>query len=77
MPLTTWKIMVRRAEQARYHYVATHQKGRPPAVGEQIELVVEGQTITWTIAEISKDHSTREGIEVFTVRVDQTEGSTS
>lgn len=72
MPITTWKIMVRRANQAGYHYVATHQKGRAPSVGEQIELAVEGRTVKWTIAEIFKDHSTKDGIGVFTVRVDET-----
>jgi hypothetical protein len=41
-------------------------------VGEQVKLVVEGQTVKWTVAEIFKDHSTREGIDVFTVRVDET-----
>src|ERR1019366_5741465 len=41
MPITTWKIMVRRAHQAGYHYVATHQRGRAPSVGEQIELAVD------------------------------------
>jgi hypothetical protein len=69
--------MLRRADQANYHYVASHQRGRAPSVGEQIELTVEGRTIKWTIAEISKDHSTREGIEIYTVRVDESEGTTS
>jgi hypothetical protein len=72
MPLAVWKIMLRRDGQAGYHYVATHQKGWTPSVGEQIELVVEGQPVKMTIAETFKDHSTREGIDVFTVRVDET-----
>jgi hypothetical protein len=75
MPITTWKIMVRRAHQAGYHYVATHQKGRAPSVGEQIELAVEGRKLTWTVTEIFKDHSARAGIDVFTVRVDETDMS--
>jgi hypothetical protein len=71
MPLTTWKIMLRRVDQQGYHYVAAHQKGRAPIVGEHIELVVDGRTINWTVVEIFKDHSTRQGIDVFTVRVDE------
>jgi hypothetical protein len=77
MPITTWKIMLRRAGQAGYHYVATDQRGRAPSVGEQIELVVDGRTVKWTIAEIFRDHSTREGRDVFSVRVDETEGIAS
>jgi len=38
--------MVRRADQQGYHYVATHQKGRAPIVGEQIESTAEGRAIT-------------------------------
>jgi hypothetical protein len=73
MPIATWKIMVRRNDQAGYHYVATHQKGRDPTVGEEIELVDNERTVKWTVAEIFKEHSTRAGIDVFTVRVDETE----
>jgi hypothetical protein len=72
MPIVTWKIMLRRENQVGYHYLATEQKGWAPGVGEQVKLVVEGRTVKWTIAEIFKDHSTREGIDVFTVRVDET-----
>lgn len=72
MPIVTWKIMLRRANQVGYHYLATEQKGWTPSVGEQVKLVVEERMVTWTIAEIFKDHSTREGIDVFTVRVDET-----
>jgi hypothetical protein len=72
MPIVTWKIMLRRANQVGYHYLATEQKGWAPNVGEQVKLVVEGRTVKWTIAESFEDHSTREGIDVFTVRVDET-----
>jgi hypothetical protein len=72
MPIVTWKIMLRRASQVGYHYLATEQKGWAPSVGEQVKLVVEGRMVNWTIAEVFKDHSTREGIDVFTVRVDET-----
>jgi hypothetical protein len=72
MPIVTWKIMLRRANQVGYHYLATEQKGWAPSVGEQVKLVVEERMVTRTIAEIFKDHSTREGIDVFTVRVDET-----
>ena len=73
MPWATWKIMLRRANQAGYSYVATHQRGRATSVGEQIEIVVEGRTVSWTVAEVTKDHSTKGGKDVFTVRVDETE----
>ena len=73
MPLTTWKILLRRADQAGYHYVATYQRGREPVVGEHIERTVGDRTIKWTISEIFKDHSSRQGTVVFTVRVDETE----
>jgi hypothetical protein len=66
--------MLRRAGQHCYHYVATHQKGREPIVGEQIESMADGRAINWTVAEIFKDHSTRAGTDVYTVRVDETEG---
>jgi ABC-type polar amino acid transport system ATPase subunit len=72
MPITTWKIMLRRAGQAGYHYVSTHQRGWAPSVGEQVEFIVEGKTVKMTIAETFKDRSTKEGIDVFTVRVDET-----
>jgi hypothetical protein len=75
MPMVTWKIMLRRADQAGYDYVSTHQKGRAPIVGEQIQLVADGRTINWTVAEIIKEHTGRSGIEVFTVKVDETETS--
>jgi hypothetical protein len=77
MPMTTWKIMVRRADQQGYHYVATHQKGRAPIVGERIESTAEGRAISWTVVEIFKDHLTKQGVEVFTVRVDESEGATT
>jgi hypothetical protein len=71
MPITTWKITLRRAGQAGYHYVSTHQKGWTPSVGEQIDFIVEGKTVKMIIAETFKDRSTKEGIDVFTVRVDE------
>ena len=76
MPIATWKIMARLANQAGYHYAATEQKGWAPSVGEKIKVVVAGQTTWCVVAEISKDHSTRNGIDVFTVRVDE-QGSAS
>lgn len=48
MPLATWKIMLQRADQAGYHYVATQQRGRAPVEGEQIDHVVEGRKVKWT-----------------------------
>jgi hypothetical protein len=70
MPLTTWKILLSRADQAGYHYVATHQRGRAPIVGEQIERTVGERTVKWTISEIFKDASCR---PETAVRVDETE----
>ena len=77
MPITTWKIMLRRSGQQGYHYTATYQKGRAPIVGEQIESVADGRAIIWIVAEIFKDHSTRGGVDVFTVRVDETDVGTA
>jgi hypothetical protein len=71
MPIVTWKIMLRRANQDGYHYLA-EQRGWAPSLGEEVKLVVEGRTVKWTIVEIFKDHSTREGIDVFSVKVDET-----
>jgi hypothetical protein len=45
MPVTTWKIMARRAEKPTINYLATHQRGRAPAVGEELELVVEKRLV--------------------------------
>jgi hypothetical protein len=72
MPIVTWKIMLRRANQDGHHYLATEQRGWVPVLGEQVKLVVEGRTVKWTIVDIFKDHSTREGRDVFTVKVDET-----
>jgi hypothetical protein len=73
MPMVTWKIMLRRTNQAGYTYVATHQRAQAPSVGEQIQIVANGRTINWTVAEITKDHTTRAGIDCFTVMVEETE----
>jgi hypothetical protein len=75
MPLTTWKIMARRAEEPDYRYATTQQRGRAPVVGEEFELVVKNQMVKWTITEIFKDSSNR-GIDVFTVKVQEIERST-
>jgi hypothetical protein len=60
MPLTTWKTLLRRADQVGYHYVATFQRGREPEVGAHIERTVGDRTIKWTISEIFKDRSSRQ-----------------
>ena len=57
MPIVTWKILLRRANQEGYHYLATEQRGWAPSVGEEVKLVVEGRTVKWTIVEIFKDLS--------------------
>ena len=71
MPIVTWKIMLRRENQEGYQR-GTEQRGWAPIVGEQVKLVVEGRAVKLTIGDIFKDHSTREGIDVFTVKVDET-----
>jgi hypothetical protein len=68
IPLTIWKILLRRADQAGHHYVATYQRGRAPIVGEYIERTVGERTIKWTISEIFKNPSSIAGTAVFTVR---------
>jgi hypothetical protein len=72
MPLTTWKIMVRRADEPDYRYGGAQHRGRVPAVGEEIELVIHKRMVKRTISEVLKDSSNR-GIDVFTVRVDEQE----
>src|SRR5215469_15742885 len=82
MPITSWKIMVRRAEQAGYHYSATHKRGRysathkrgrAPSVGESIDLSIGEHQMRFTVTEVFKQHLAKDGFEVFTVMVDETE----
>ena len=73
MPITTWKLMVRRAEQAGYHYSATHKRGRAPSVGESIDLSIGERQMRFTVTEVFKQHLAKGGFEVFTVMVDETE----
>jgi hypothetical protein len=70
MPLVTWKIMMRRADQEGYHYLTTQQRGWAPTVGEEGKLAVEGRTVKWTIVEILRDNSLK--VDAFTVKVDET-----
>jgi hypothetical protein len=70
MPLVTWKIMLRRADQEGYHYLTTQQRGWAPTVGEEVRLAVEGRTVKWTIVEILRDNSLK--VDAFTVKVDET-----
>jgi hypothetical protein len=70
MPLVTWKIMLRRANQEGYHYLTTQQRGWAPTVGEEVKLAVDGRMVKWTIVEILKDNSLR--VDAFTVKVDET-----
>ena len=70
MPLVTWKIMLRRADQEGYHYLTTQQRGWAPTVREEVKLAVEGRTVKWTIVEIFKDNSLN--VDAFTVKVDET-----
>jgi hypothetical protein len=70
MPLVTWKIMLRRADQEGYHYLTTQQRGWAPTVGEEVKLAVEGRAVKWTIVEILKDNSL--SVDAFTVKVDET-----
>ena len=73
MPITTWKLMVRRAEQAGYHYSATHKRGRAPSVGESIDLSIGERQVRFKVTEVFKQHLAKGGFEVFTVMVDETE----
>jgi hypothetical protein len=70
MPLVTWKIMLRRANQEGYHYLTTQQRGWAPTVGEEVKLAVEGRMVKWTIVEILEDNSLK--VDAFTVKVDET-----
>jgi hypothetical protein len=73
MPITSWKIMVRRAEQTGYHYSATHKRGRAPSVGESIDISIGERQMRFTVTEVFKQHLAKDGFEVFTVMVDETE----
>ena len=71
MPMTTWKIMLRRAGQAGYHYTGTQQVARAPIIGDEGKATVDGQEIRWKATEVYKDLTPRSDAEVFTVRVDE------
>jgi hypothetical protein len=70
MPLVTWKIMLRRANQEGYHYLTTQQRGWAPTVGEEVKIAIEGRTVKWTIVEILRDNSLK--VDAFTVKVEET-----
>ena len=71
MPLATWKVLLRRADQAGYHYVTTLHKASEPIAGEEIPLVVGGQSVRGTVIEVRKDFSTRAGVNAFTVMANE------
>jgi hypothetical protein len=71
MPITTWKILLRRADQAGYHYVKTLYQGREPTEGEKIELRINGESVRGKVTEARKDVA-GPGADAFTVMVDET-----
>jgi hypothetical protein len=71
MPLSTWKVLLRRSEQVGYHYVTTLHRAFEPTVGERIPLLVDGQTVLGTAIDVRKEFSTRAGVAAFTVMVDE------
>ena len=71
MPSATWKVLLRRSEQVGYHYVTTLHRAFEPTVGEQIPLLVDGQSVVGTAIEVRKDFSTRAGVAAFTVMADE------
>jgi hypothetical protein len=73
MPLATWKVLLRRSDQVRYHYVTTLHKPSEPIAGEGIALVVGGQSVRGTVIEVHKDFLSRAGVNTFTVMADEIE----
>jgi hypothetical protein len=65
MPIVSWKVMLRRANQEDYHYSATEQRDGLPSWGSKSSLLSRGRRSNGPIVEIFKDHSTRQGIDVF------------
>jgi hypothetical protein len=51
--------------------VTTLHRAFEPTVGEQIPLLVDGQSVLGTAIEVRKDFSTRAGVAAFTVMADE------
>jgi hypothetical protein len=70
MPITTWKILLRRADQTGYRYVKTLYQGREPTKGEEIDLRINDKSVRGKVTEARKDVAGR-GADAFTVMVDE------
>jgi hypothetical protein len=70
MPITTWKILLRRADQAGYTYVKTLYQGRNTTEGEEIELHIKDKSVRGKVTEARKDVAGA-GADAFTVMVDE------
>jgi hypothetical protein len=73
MPLSTWKVLLKRSDQIGYHYVTTLHRASEPTVSEDIELIIDSQQVRGTVIEVHKEFSSRSGVSAFTVMADERE----
>ena len=77
MTLTTWKVLLRRSDQAGYHYVTTLHRASEPTASENIHLLIGGHSVHGTVIDVRKDFSTRAGVDAFTVMADEIAAETT
>jgi hypothetical protein len=73
MPLSTWKVLLKRSDQIGYHYVTTLHRASEPTVSEDIQLIIDSQRVRGTVIEVHKEFSSRSGVSAFTVMADERE----
>jgi hypothetical protein len=71
MPLTNWKVLLKRLDQVEHQYATTLHRTSVPNETEEVDLRLEGQRVRCLITDVHKDFITRAGVEVFTVRADE------
>ena len=76
MPLSTWKVLLKRRDQIGYHYVTTLHRASEPTVSEDIELIIDSQRVGGIVIEVHKEFSSRSRVSAFTVMADEREPET-
>jgi hypothetical protein len=71
MPLTNWKVLLKRVDQAEHQYATILHRTSVPTEAEELHLRLEGRRLTCVIVDVHKDFVTRSGVEVFTVRANE------
>jgi hypothetical protein len=71
MPLTNWKVLLKRLDQVEHQYATTLHRTSVPNETEEVHLRLKGQRVMCLITDVHKDFITRAGVEVFTVRADE------